>query len=457
MRMRWRPGTSSVVASILTLALVAFVTGAGKGTSGASRAGTGPARAAVSRPTSAGHPPAAGAVVRTGAERVLAGHWSVRRGLHVGLVTHRAAVTVDGRPDYEVLAREGPWDVRAVFTPEHGLGAEVQGHVRMLTLVCPDGTRSVPVRSLYGSTLKPRAEDLAGLDALVVDLQDVGARFYTYGSTLERVMAACSEQGIRVIVLDRPNPLGGAILEGGVLERPFRSFTGPAEVAVRHGLTLGELAGVFARESSVSLEVVPMEGWNRAMLWPATGRTWTATSPAMRSFRCALAYPGACFFEASRLDVRLGDEPFLRWGAPWLDVDGLVRALSESGPAGVRISAETMPAGTLRSRDIWEAPAAGHPGLDRVPAPAPFPVLRLEITDPEAFRPVELAIRALVWLQMHHGPDLALESRGLDRMAGTDRLRLSLMAGSPYRTIMDTWTSGLAAHSAEVRRHWLYR
>ncbi|MEB3298071.1 MAG: DUF1343 domain-containing protein [Candidatus Sericytochromatia bacterium] len=396
--------------------------------------------------------------VQTGAERVLSGEWRTGRIRKVALLTHAAAVSDTGERDVLALVRRGPWHVERLFTPEHGLDAALQGQIRdgAVTLATAEGTRSLGVRSLYGTRLKPRAEDLAGLDAVVVDLQDVGARFYTYGATLRRVMEVCRERGVKVVVLDRPNPLGGEVVEGGILDPRFLSFTGPAEVAVRHGLTLGELARWFNDEIGGQLEVVPVAGLTRRDLWSDLGRPWTPPSPAMTSFESALCYPGACFFEATRLDVRVGDRPFTVWGAPWLDAAGLVSSLQSLALPGVEIRLATLPPGTMRTKDLWE-PVSGPRGLERVPSVEPFQAVVLDVRDPRAFRPVTLAVHALAWLQAHHAGPLGLESRGFDRMAGTDILRLGLLEGRSPTDLLGIWSTEPPDHLQRWRRARLYR
>lgn len=405
----------------------------------------------------AGAAPAPDRIIRTGAERVLEGRWPQPAGLKVGLVTHAAAVTRSGERDVLALVARGPWQVVRLFTPEHGLDAALQGRIQdgQVVMPTPTGTQSLPVRSLYGSRLKPSAEDLAGLDALVVDLQDVGARFYTYGATLRKVMEAAADRGLRTIVLDRPNPLGGEVLEGGVLEPAFLSFTGPATVAVRHGLTLGELARWFHAEVGGHLEVVPVEGLRRRDLWSDLDRAWTSPSPAMTSMESALLYPGACFFEATRVDVRVGDRPFTAWAAPWLDVRGLGDHLAGLALPGVAVTVRVLPAGTLRTRDLWTS-APGPRALDREAAATPFEAVVLEVTDARRFRPVTLAVHALAWIRKRHGDALGLESRGFDRMAGTDRLRKGLSEGQPAGALLEAWTAGLAAHEPQWRKVHLY-
>ena len=250
------------------------------------------------------------APVEVGLERLEAEHGGALRGKRVGLVAHAASVTRDGRPAADVLRASGVQVVR-LFTPEHGLlgqagaGEKVQDGL--------DPRTGLPVVSLYGAKQAPSADDLRGLDALVFDLQDAGVRFYTYGATLLLCLEAAGEAGVELVVLDRPNPLGGERVEGPVAETV--SFLSRLPGPLLHGLTLGELARLAnaRRERPTRLTVVAMRGWTRAMLWDDTGRPWPTPSPNLRSAEAALAYPGTCLLEATNAG-HMNPEPIhTRW------------------------------------------------------------------------------------------------------------------------------------------------
>jgi uncharacterized protein YbbC (DUF1343 family) len=199
--------------------------------------------------------------------------------------------------------------------------------------------------SLYGERMRPAPEHLADLDAVLFDIPDIGARCYTYAWTLFHVLHACAEAGIGLVVLDRPNPLGGCAhaAEGPVLTESCRSFLGEDDIPLRHSLTLGELARLWQHEHlpHALLEVVPCEGWERKRAWPAVGRPWVPTSPAMPHFDCAIWYTGTCLFEATNLSVGRGtDHPFAQIGAPWLDATRLIDGLGvEASEAGAKLTA----------------------------------------------------------------------------------------------------------------------
>ncbi len=281
--------------------------------------------------------------VLTGLDRIARGDadvLSLLRG-RVGLVAHPASVDRRLRHAREVM-RERGIDVVALFGPEHGYGGEAQDMIGVADARDRDG---VPIHTLYGEQyedLYPRAEHLAGLDAIVVDLMDVGSRYYTFVWTCALVIEAASKLGIRTVVLDRPNPLGGSLIEGAPQRAGFRSFVGLFDVPVRHGMTIGEIALFSAGQLDVDrrlVDVVTMEGWSRAMTFPDTGLPWVLPSPNMPTYDTARVYPGGCLLEGTNLSEGRGQtRPFEIFGAPW--VDG--RALAELPIEGATLRALTF-------------------------------------------------------------------------------------------------------------------
>ncbi|BAH37735.1 MAG TPA: DUF1343 domain-containing protein [Gemmatimonas aurantiaca] len=266
-----------------------------------------------------------------------------RRG-RAGLVTNDAArLAAEGTHYSRSALIDAGLPIQRLFGPEHGLVAtEADGaavHDRV------DGRTGLPVVSLYGARMRPAPDHLADLDVMLFDIPDIGARCYTYAWTLFHVLHACAEAGLPVVVLDRPNPLGGCAhaAEGPVLTEACRSFLGEDDIPLRHSLTLGELARLWQQEHlpGVSLEVIPCEEWERKRAWPAVGRPWVPTSPAMPHFECAIWYTGTCLFEATNLSVGRGtDRPFAQVGAPWLDAAALIEMVeAEASDAGAVLSA----------------------------------------------------------------------------------------------------------------------
>ncbi len=394
----------------------------------------------------------------TGAEALLADPTGgALGGLKVGFITNRSAVDRKGVPIVESLARHPRIELAAILAPEHGFFADRQGHVGDAA----DPASGVPVYSLYGKTMRPTPEMLAGLDALAFDIQDVGSRFYTFISTMLYGLEAARDARLKFVVLDRPNPIGGEILEGGVLEPKFRSFTGPWEIPVRHGMTVGELARLFNARIGADLAVVPMSGWKRAIWFDQTGLPWTKPSPAMVGLRTATAYPGMCFFEASNVECRVGEYPFERIAAPWLHGDEVAADLQAAGLPGVRIQSSAVSLTepnpySFRSASWWLGFGIGPAG-GATASLAGHRAVTFEVIDRSAFRPVRTAIAALAAIRRRHGDQLQLEARGFDRLAGTDRVRVRLLAGEPAEAIVRDWEASLPQFGKDRQPYLLYR
>jgi uncharacterized protein YbbC (DUF1343 family) len=262
---------------------------------------------------------------------------------HVALVTNdaaRLATAVASRTRHAL--RQAGLSLVLLFGPEHGLGASADDGASVADGIDP--LTGLPVISLYGERLRPAREQLAGLDVVLFDIPDVGARFYTYAWTLWHVLHACADADVPLVVLDRPNPLGGVLdaAEGPLLAPDCRSFIGEDDIPVRHSLTLGELARLWQREhcAHARLDVIACEGWATTRAWPSTGLPWVPTSPAMPSFDSAMWYPGTCLFEATNVSVGRGTEwPFATIGAPWMDAHAMAHEVQTDG---VRLSPVTF-------------------------------------------------------------------------------------------------------------------
>lgn len=289
---------------------------------------------------------ATGPPVKTGLEVLAAARFRALRGRRVGLVCNPTAVTSRLEHAADLLDGAPGVSLGALFGPEHG----VRGDAQYMAAVGGerDPRTGVPVHSLYGPTedsLRPTAGQLAGLDALVFDVQDVGARWYTYQATMMACLEAASAAGIGFVVLDRPNPVGGLLVEGPRLAAGFESLCGRHDLAVRHGMTVGELARLFRAELSldVPLEVVPCAGWRRGMAFRDTGLPWVLPSPNMPTPETALVYAGTCLLEGTNLSEGRGTtKPFELVGAPWLDGARLAEDLAHEGLRGVRFRAASF-------------------------------------------------------------------------------------------------------------------
>lgn len=276
--------------------------------------------------------------VTTGLDRMVGEGFAPLAGRRLGLLAHPASRDARLRRAWLLMHGAADADLRCIFGPQHGFRGDTQDN---MIEFAPhrDAATGLPVHSLYGEHRQPTAEMLQGIDTLVVDLQDVGARYYTFVWTLDLCLEACAREGKSVVVLDRPNPLGGLAVEGTVLAPEYASFVGRAPIPMRHGLTMGELA-LFLRAwrgLDVDLDVVWMQGWRRDLDFDATGLPWVLPSPNMPTVDTAFVYPGGCLLEGTNLSEGRGTtRPFEIFGAPWIDADRLVERLRGWNLPGVR-------------------------------------------------------------------------------------------------------------------------
>ena len=377
-------------------------------------------------------------VVRTGAQVLVDQGLSLLSGERVGLIAHQSSVVaVDGVPVHlgDVLHADADVELVALFGPEHGIRGTADAGVLVNDEIDPN--TGVRVFSLFGSTRQPTPEMLEGIEVLVYDLQDVGTRYYTYISTMGLAMQAAAQAGIRFVVLDRPNPLGGAV-GGGVLEPGRTSFVGQYPVPDQYGLTAGELAleiveqGWLPGLEDLELDVVAIDGWTRDMRWDDTGLEWVAPSPALDTPESALLYPATIWFEATSLSYGRGTtEPFRVLGAPWLDADSAVSDLTSRDLPGVafevdQITPELLPGVTVEPAFLGQSIAA----------------VRLRVTDAQRIRPTELGIHLLDVMATQArdaGADLLDRPSWLDQLSGNTVLRIAIESGDfDVRTIIGT-------------------
>lgn len=357
------------------------------------------------------------------------------RGRRVGLVTHRAAIDAQGRTTLDVLASSSDVKLVSIMTPEHGFDASREGKIADSF----DASRSLPVYSLYGATLQPTARMLSDVDVLVVDLVDVGTRYYTYMSTLHQTLRAAAKFQIPMVVLDRPNPIGGLAVAGPMLEAAYENFVNYHPLPIRHGMTAGELAELLNEERAIGarLEIVPALGWERGMSHGDTGLRWQNPSPNLRDVEAALLYPAIGLLEATNVSVGRGtDRPFHILGAPFIDAPRFLRALQAAALPGVTFS-----------------------GVEFVPDAAPHQGKRCHgiaatVTDPLAFRPVltGLALARILWRQ--NPKDWA--SHKLIRLVGNRAVVDALAGRTPLEDIERSWQIELDAFRERRARHLLY-
>ena len=413
----------------------------GRGRSGDQGAGT---RAAAESPLSTAPAP----TVRPGIDVLLADSSHLIDGRRVGLITNRSGVGRDGTSSIDLLHGYAGAELAALFAPEHGIrGTEAEGSA---IEDATDEATGLPIYSLYGETRAPTPEMLASVDVLAFDIQDIGARYYTYVSTMALAMEAAGRAGIPMIVLDRPNPIGG-LTQGPVLDPAFATFVGLYPVPARHGLTAGELARLYqgAFGVQVELHVVPAAGWSAERWFDETALPWIAPSLNMPSLESAAHYPGTCLFEGTNLSVGRGTPTaFQVLGAPWLDGEAWVAEIqSAAGAAG----AAGLPGVEIRAVSFTpESPSDGRFGGEEIGG------IRLTVTDRSTYDPVRTAVAALLAARRLSGDAWEWRMRHFDRLAGSDRLRLAIDRGAPLEEITAEWAADVAAFEALRRPYLLY-
>ncbi len=401
--------------------------------------------------------------VKPGVEVFLAKHLDLVKGKKVGLITNPTGTDSRLMSTVDLFRAHPAIDLVALYGPEHGIRGNAQAGEYVPYYF--DGTSGLPVFSLYGQSMKPdpgmltdidefmRSFDtketgktpesamVKGIDVLVFDIQDVGTRVYTYVATMAYAMQAAAEAGLEFIVLDRPNPVGGVVMEGPILEYPdFSSFVGLFPIPERHGMTAGELARLFndkflARKAK--LTVVPMEGWTREMWFDRTGLPWVIPSPNMPTLDTATVYPGLVMIEGTNMSEGRGTtRPFEQFGAPWIDAYALARRLSALDLPGVAF------------REAWFTPYfSKYQG-------ALCGGCQVHVTDREAFRSFATGLHIVKAVRDAHPAEFAFHTDYFDKVMGTASVRIALEAGTPIATILANIEPGLAAF-AELRKPYL--
>ncbi len=329
--------------------------------------------------------------LRIGLERLLSDQQHVLEGRRFAIVMNHASVNRDVRLACDLLAEKFPGQLRSILSPQHGLWCEQQANM-IETAHGRHDRLGVPVYSLYSHTRRPTDEMLSGIDCLVIDLQDAGTRVYTFIWTMLFCLQECAARKIPVVVLDRPNPVGGEISEGPVLKLDFRSFVGEAEIPMRHGLTIGELAAFFNRRYGINTElvIVPMEHWRRDQYFDETGRLWVPPSPNMQTVQTAVVYPGQVLLEGTNLSEGRGTTvPFEVIGAPFIEPGEFCEQLQSLNLAGVRF----LPIRFTPTFDKWVGQSCGG--------------VSIHVTDRAAFRSYEMTVRILKLCRVNY-PDCFL-------------------------------------------------
>jgi uncharacterized protein YbbC (DUF1343 family) len=380
--------------------------------------------------------------VQAGVDVLEAERFAPLRGKHVGIITNHTGVDAQGKTTVDVLTHAPGVQVVALFSPEHGLGGSRDEKISS----AKDPVSGLPVYSLYGDTLRPTDEMLAGIDALVFDLQDAGVRFYTYTTTMAYCMEEAAKRKIEFYVLDRPNPLGGEIVEGPVLDADKTSFTAYFALPVRYGLTIGELAQLFNAENQIhcDLHVIEMKGWKRNYFYEDTGLRWIPPSPNLRTLKGSILYPGLEILQNAGVSVGRGTEgPFEEFGAPWIGGEDVAARLNDRHVAGL--------AGLAGLRFVSQdfIPVAGLYAGQRCGGVA------IRVMDKHAVRSMSMGIEIASVLRELY-PEKFDAAKTLLLLGNAETLK-QLDAKVSAEQIVAGWKVDLAAFEAMRRKYLLYK
>jgi len=374
--------------------------------------------------------------VQTGLDVLEAQKFAPLRNRHVGLITNHTGLDSQGRSIADLLSHAPGVHLVALFSPEHGLAGRNDEKVASNK----DAATGLPIFSLYGDTMRPTDEMLKGIDALVFDVQDAGVRFYTYTTTMGYCMEEAAKHNIAFYVLDRPNPMGGNIVEGPMLDADKTSFTAYFPLPVRYGLTIGELAQFFNAENHIhcDLHVIAMKNWHRNYFFESTGARWIPPSPNLRTLKGAVLYPGIEILQSAGVSVGRGTEtPFEEFGAPWINGEEVAAALNERHLAGLRFANQPF------------IPVIGLYSGQRCGGVA------VRITDRQAVRAMRMGMEIATILKKLY-PEKFDPEKLLVLVGNADTIR-ELQAGTPPEKIEESWNADLTTFEQLRKKYFLYK
>jgi uncharacterized protein YbbC (DUF1343 family) len=388
-------------------------------------------------------------LVKLGLEKILAEQRDLFKGLRIGLICNQASVNHQFRHAADLFFEQSEIDLIALFGPQHGIRGDVQDNM-IETDHTIDNLTGLPIYSLYSETREPTSEMLSSVDCLVFDLQDVGCRVYTFIYTMANAMNACAKYGKKMFVLDRPNPIGGAQVEGNVLEKGHESFVGMYPIPMRHGLTVGELARFFNEEFGINcdLEVVPMENWAREDYYDETDAPWVMPSPNMPTVKTAVVFPATVFFEGTQVSEGRGTtRPFEIVGAPYISSNEYAEALNSLELSGVTFRAiEFLPTFQKHAQTLCGG-------------------VFVHVTDREAFEPVitgaamvktvfDLYPNDFKWKNPPY--EYVFDRNPFDVIAGTTKLREAFEQKTGLKEIKESWRKDTEEFRAKIKKHLIY-
>jgi len=388
--------------------------------------------------------------VTSGAEVLISKNLHLIENKNLGIVTNHTAILSNGIHLIDTLNSLENINIRKIFSPEHGYRGNLSAGTTVIEK--KDSLTGIPVYSLYGKTKKPTKKMLAGIDLLIFDIQDIGSRFYTYISTLFYVIEAASENDIPIIVLDRPNPVGGINSEGPLLKDEYKSFVGIANIPIRHAMTIGELALYFNDiiknnlDKKANLTVIKMEGWQREFYFDQTNMPWVKPSPNITDLQTAIAYPGMCLLEGTNISEGRGTGlPFLIFGAPFVKSDELLNELSNADIGKIEFEpAEFTP--------ISIQDAALRPKYENEECYG----LKINITDIYSFNSVNFVVTLLSTLHKLYPKNFRFNEDWIKKLFGDDYLVEMIAASKSPAEIISRWQEELAKFRLDRKAYLLY-
>jgi len=388
--------------------------------------------------------------VKVGAEILLSDKIEIIKNKNIGIITNHSAILANGTHLIDSLVKIDGINIKAIFSPEHGFRGDVPDGVVIDKSF--DRKTGIPVISLYGKIRKPTPESLADIDLLIFDIQDIGARFYTYISTLFLSMQSAAENNVDFIILDRPNPIGGIKTDGPIIDDSLKSFVGIAPLPIMHGMTIAEIGLFFNRpeilgkSKTVNLEIIKMENWNRRFYFDECGLPWVKPSPNMVSVEAEIVYPGMCLLEATNVSEGRGTfAPFLTFGAPFIKPNELKAELEKYNIIGLHLS------------DTVFTPVA-IPGMSNYPKHKGVKCygLSLNVTNRETFQPVKFGVILLSVLQKLYPEQFKINEKRLNKLFGKPYLAKMLKTGVSPKEIISLWKEELEIFKKKRQKFLLY-
>ena len=374
--------------------------------------------------------------VQPGLDVLEAEKFAPLKGRHVGLITNHTGVDFNGKSSIELLAHAPGVELVALFSPEHGIA----GHADENVASSKDASTGLPIYSLYGEHLRPTPEMLKGIDTLVFDVQDAGVRFYTYTTTMAYCMEEAAKHNIEFFVLDRPNPIGGEIVEGPMLDTDKTGFLAFFPIPVRYGLTIGELAQLYNTESHINcvLQVIPMKNWHRNYFYESTGLRWIPPSPNLRTMKGAILYPGLEILQSAGVSVGRGTEaPFEEFGAPWMNGEEVAEELNARNLPGLRFANQPF----IPVSGLYAGQRCGGVGI--------------RVTDRAAVRSMRMGLEIATLLEKKYADHF--DTSKMISLLGNDATVQDLKSGLPPQQIIANWIKDLNDYEQMRRRYIIYK